>query len=330
LYGQQGLAAQAASLHNTGGAIQSAQGTVTLSVTDALVNGEGGSVFAGQNLTVQTGSLDNAGSLYALGDLGLTASDAIQHRGQIAALGHTSVQAQNLTAQAGSLLAAGLKQDGTLSTQGNLTVAISQTLNEQGMALAAGSASLQGANVNLAGSTTSAATVSLAAAQTLTTVGAQVNGAHLQVSAHDWNNTRGNVVQAGIGDLQVTLAGDLDNSAGLIASNGQNLALTAQTLTNAAGQILHAGTGQMSLTATTLQGTGGTLQSNGALAITATTAALNNAQTTAAQLAVDAASTAPAPPASRPPRCSTTPAARSPATVRRHSTPATSSTRAAC
>ena len=292
LYGQQGLAAQAARLHNTGGAIQSAQGTVTLSVTDALVNGEGGSVFAGQNLTVQTGSLDNAGSLYALGDLGLTASDAIQHSGQIAAQGHASVQAQSLTAQAGSLLAAGLKQDGTLSTQGNLTVAISQTLNEQGMALAAGSASLQGANVNLAGSATSAGTVNLAATQTLTTASAQVNGTQLQISAHDWNNTSGNVVQTGSGDLQVTLVGDLDNSAGLIASNGQNLGLAAQTLTNAAGQILHAGTGQMSLTASTLQGTAGTLQSNGALAITATTAALNNARTTAAQITVDTATLA--------------------------------------
>ncbi|MBI2308036.1 MAG: hemagglutinin repeat-containing protein, partial [Rhodocyclales bacterium] len=110
----------------------------------------------------------------------------------------------------------------------------------------------------------------------------------LDLAAHELSNRGGSLQLTGNADLGVRLAGDLDNTAGLIATNGANLTLAAATLTNADGRIEHAGSGTLTVTAGTLAGPRGTIVGNGALALTAQSAILDAGSTVARSLSITA------------------------------------------
>ena len=257
----------------------------------------------------------------------VAATGAIQHSGLIAALGHTSVQAQSVQATGSSVFAAGLRQDGNLATgaaqPGNLSVAASQTLSTQGQHLAAGSASLQAASIDASNSRASAASLSLTATsgdivtrnaqlvstgllslnataqpgQALRNEGGTLLGGQVALRAADLFNTGGQIIQSGTADTVVALTGRFDNRGGRFTSNGQQVQISATLLENGVdngigtnnqqGRIEHAGTGTLALTAAQLNGAAGLVASNGTLQLKATQAVLDRATTVATRLDID-------------------------------------------
>ncbi|WP_394792401.1 hemagglutinin repeat-containing protein [Rhodoferax sp.] len=278
------LLISASSLANAGGAVQS-NGNLALSVSD-LDNGSG-NITAGGNLGIQATNVRNTGSLYASGQQTLVASGTVSNGGVIAALGNTAVTAQRLNSTSASLLAAGLRADGSLASAGDLSVATTQGLLANGQNIAAGSLHLDGASLDLSGSQTSGANLTLNAGaghlnashatlvasqtltasstQTLITDASTLSAHQLNLAANTLSNVGGQLLQTGTGNLALQFTGTLDNSQGMIASSSQNLTLSAQTLNNTGGQILHAGTGALSINASTaIDNTGGAIAGNGA------------------------------------------------------------------
>jgi filamentous hemagglutinin len=304
---------------NTDGKLQSI-GSGNLSVAaDALTNLRG-QIFSNQTATLQLASLDNTqGSVYASKNLSITVTDAVTNTGFIAAQGNASITANSLSSSSTSVLGAGVKTDGTLTTSGNLSVVTAQALSANGQNLAAGNTTLSGSSVNLSGSQTGAANIGITATsgdvntsnttvatagtlnitakaknnQTLNNTQGVLSAGQLNVDVTNFNNTKGQAIQTGTGDTSIVLTsptGVLNNTNGTIATNSVNLNLSTETLTNTDGKIQYAGTGTLHITATTLNDQRGQMVSNNALVIDAGTVDHRSANTAAKNIALNATS----------------------------------------
>ena len=295
-------------------------GQIGASAGDVVVTADGrlensGRITASGSVRADTnGGVTNSGTVYAQGDTQVTTRGNVVNSGTIAAQGNTTVAAtgaaSTIDSQSGSLLGAGLRSDGTLRGSGTLQLTATGQLNAQGQNLASADIGASGAAIDLAGSQTAGKNVTLTAgggdvdatratvsatqtvtanaSGTLRTDGAALSADRLSLAAHDISNVQGNVVQTGTSDLSLQLPGQLDNTNGRIAANSGNVSLGAQTLTNTDGHIEHAGTGTLTLNAATVNGTGGSIGSNGTLSLTSTTATLDNGNTSADTIQVNA------------------------------------------
>ncbi|MCA1859153.1 hemagglutinin repeat-containing protein [Janthinobacterium sp. HSC-3S05] len=261
-----------------------------------------------------TGDVVNSGTVYAGGDSQVQAQGNIANSGVIAAQGNASVQATGAASRidtgAGSVLAAGLNLDNTLSGSGKLNVLAGDLVAVHGMAVAAGDSKLSARRLELADAQVSGANVSLGAsagdldasraqvtarerlqldaAQTVRSDGGQLTGQQLGVHAHDLSNVGGQLMQLGAGDLAIQLPGSLDNTRGVIATNSQALRLQAGSLSNQDGQIQHAGTGALEIGAAQINLQRGSIISNGAMALTGEQVDHRDARTVAGQLSINA------------------------------------------
>jgi len=305
------------------GNIGASAGNVSIDVNGMLTNAATGRITSSQQTQIQASlDLNNAGVIYAGGDNTLTTQGDLTNTGTIAANGNVSLTANgansNISSSAGSVLAAGLNADETLQTittalangTGNLTLAATQSIAALGQNLAAQDQTLSAQALDLSGSQamgrnltftasngnldatdasiSASSTFTASTTQTLTTDGAAVSANQLNFTAHDLSNVAGELIQTGAGNTAINLAGDLNNSQGRIATNSANLNLAAQTLSNSDGRIEHAGTGTLDMTVSTLDGSGGLIQSNGALDLKATNAAtLDSGSTVAEQISID-------------------------------------------
>ncbi|WP_047552224.1 two-partner secretion domain-containing protein [Methylotenera sp. G11] len=270
----------------------------------------------------------NSGTLYAQGDASLVAQGDLTNSGLIAAHGNTGIHANGanskLNSTATGVIAAGLNADGSLDkvaasldhATGNLAISATQSVTALGQNLAAGDQTIIAQSMDISGSQTVARNLSLtagsgslnaanasiaasetlaaSATKTLTTDAATVSADQLNLAAHDLSNIGGALVQTGTGDTTISLAGDLSNEQGRIATNSNNLTLAAQTITNTSStgkqaSIEHAGSGKLKITSTTFKGSAGQILSNGDLDFTATTATLDNASTIAKHINADTA-----------------------------------------
>ena len=305
-------------LDNLGSALIAAQHD--LSIHSGVLNNQN-TLQATNNLTVTaSGTISNSGTLYAQNSTAVTTQGDVVNSGLIAALGNTSLTATGATSHVSSTangtLAAGLKTDGTLASSGDLSITATASVTVLGKQLSAGDQHITAQEIDLSGSlnagqnlsynaingnvTMAHATVytsgilSASTTQSLTTDGAQVTAGQLTIVAHDISNVVGSLTQTGSGDTTIQLAGNLNNDQGHIAVNSTNLTIAANTLTNTKtngiqASITHAGTGALTLTATTLNGTGGLMQSNNAINLTANSATLDSGSTIAKQLNIDTA-----------------------------------------
>jgi filamentous hemagglutinin len=112
---------------------------------------------------------------------------------------------------------------------------------------------------------------------------------HFVANTDNIINDHGEINLLNSEELSLNLAGDLDNSYGLIAVNSVNLSLNAQHIYNDQGTLTHAGSGNLILDSDTYQGEQGIIQSSGNLSLTANIANLNNAHTSATHIALDTA-----------------------------------------
>lgn len=261
------------------------------------------------------GGIANSGTVYAQGDTQLNSRGDIDNTGTIVSGGNTQIAAAGpagkVNSHAGSVMGAGVQADGTLGGNASLQVRSDNQLAAQGQNLASGDVVLEGADLELAGSQTSAGNLALtartggidasgaslfarqsliaSAARTLSTDGASASAQQLQLAAWDLSNVGGEILQTGAGDLSVRLPGTLDNTRGRIASNSAALSLGAQALVNVQGRIEHAGAGDLTVDANTVDGAQGTIVTNGGLALRTQTATLDGANTVANRVQIDAA-----------------------------------------
>ncbi|SFU80309.1 filamentous hemagglutinin [Polaromonas sp. YR568] len=300
------------------GVIAATGGELVLQANGWLTNS--GTLQAAGAVQANTqGAIANTGTVYANGNTTLAAQGGISNSGSgvIAAQGHTSLQATGagaaITSAVGSVVAAGLNPDGTLTPGGALSVSAAGALSLNGQTVAGGNAGLSGAQVDLADgklsgqsiSVTASAgsvdasratvnaqgTLSASAAQTLRTDGAVVSANQLSLAAQDISNAGGEIVQTGTDNTTIALTsptGTLNNSAGRIATNSQNLTLSAPTLVNTDGKIEHAGSGTLAINATTFSGDRGTVVSTGAVNLAATSINHSNATLSAAGVNITA------------------------------------------
>ena len=293
------VAIKAGSLNNTQGAqiAQTGAGTATIDVGGA-VNNDAGVIVSNGSLAINTGSIDNgSGSLRAEDDLDLNASGAVNNSGSITAGKNLNIAADSVQSGAGSVLASGLNADGSLGAGGDMNVTANGTLKTGGINLAAGDARLQGANVDLSGSQTGAASATITANSgnvvtsnaTVATSGAltieaanspnqqlvnqtgALNGGQISIRAGSIDNTRGGqIVQTGTGTGTINAGSTLNNDTGAIVSNG-GLAISADNIANGSGSI--GGNGAVTLQANTLSNGDGVISAADGLSITASTLA---------------------------------------------------------
>lgn len=258
-----------------------------------------GALQASANLQITTqGDITNSGTLYASNDQTLSATGSVTNSGFIAAQGNTSITANSFSSIEKSVVAAGLKTDGTLASsatsQSNLNINTNQDLIATGQNLAAGNISLTASSVDLSGSQTGAANIAISAnAGSVTTANATVatsgttgvlgitaktnndqtldnthgvlSAGQLNLDVANLNNAQGQIAQTGVGDTSIVLtsaASTFNNTGGTLTVNSAKLSIAANALANTEGKIQHAGTSTLSVTADTLNNVKGQIASN--------------------------------------------------------------------
>ncbi|CNH23222.1 adhesin [Yersinia aldovae] len=243
------------------GKLYAANGNVHLRAEGYLDNS--GSLYsAGNSELITHGNAVNSGSVYSQGALQWQSGGSVVNSGSIAALGNLQLSANDLLSSTPSLLAAGLKADGSRSSHGDLTVSTQHALIAQGQNIAAGALALSGSRLDLTASQTQANAITLVAKSGDITLTEAVVKAVTQLSASTTAllrsdkasliaeqitltaqalaNLGGVIAQTGITDFTLNLAGYLDNRAGTLLSKG-NVAVQAQRLDSDSGSLLAAG-----------------------------------------------------------------------------------------
>ncbi|MDN2714552.1 hemagglutinin repeat-containing protein [Janthinobacterium sp. SUN120] len=295
---------------NTRGQIQAVAGDAALTV--AKLNNTAGSVFAGGNLATRANEVLNSGNLYAAGSQALQVSGVVSNSGVIAAQGDNRIDASRIDSATGSLLGAGIRADGSLAVSGQLQLTATQAIAAHGQNLAASKTSMHASAIDLSGSQTGGAAISLNASagnvvtdsalvtttgllsvtaagsgQALSNVRGTLSAGQLDITTGSLDNRGGTLIQTGTGDTVLT-GSTLDNTGGRIAVNSAKLALTAETVTNRDGSIEHAGTGSLSIDAVRFDDERGKVTGNGLVDIQAETIDHRHAVTTGQQITVQA------------------------------------------
>ncbi|MGF6486101.1 hemagglutinin repeat-containing protein [Paraburkholderia sp. JPY419] len=213
------------------------------------------------DLTLTTqGKLVLTGKTTASGNLAVSAAGDVQNSGSTYAQQNLSLSAGNLTST--GTLGAGINADGIAGQSGDLNLSASGILSATGQNLAGGRASLQGASLNLAGSST-LANDDIALTATggdLNTSGATVTtGGSLNATATGaLSNVQGQLFAT---DIAVSGA-SIDNTSGLIDGDQLRVSSTG-ALINRDGTIQQTGATDQTITVGgALDNTGGTIASN--------------------------------------------------------------------
>ena len=239
---------------------------------------------AGSVTLTADGRIENSGTLRASEDATVRSTDEFSNGGALTAGHNMDIQATSLTSSRGSVLAAGVQNDGKLADHGDLRLHADGQLSAHGQTLAGGNLHASGQGIDVSGSRTQARQITLdSGAGNLTTSAAQVNANHLTLrsgktlnndsgtlsadaitlSAQHLSNHQGKLVQTGNAPLAVTLPGTIDNREGEIAANG-DIQLAAQSVDNRSGKVLAAQNGTLTVQArTTLDNRQGTLAAAG-------------------------------------------------------------------
>ncbi|ESJ26718.1 filamentous hemagglutinin [Cupriavidus sp. HPC(L)] len=234
------------------GVVAAQAGELTLTTEGRLVLG--GQTNAGGSLVARArDGIDNSGTTYGAGAVSMETGGALSNSGMLAARQGLAVNAGGVSSS--GTLGAGVGSNGSVGTDGDLTIVSTGALSATGRNVAGGSVTLQGSALNLAGSQTAGnRNVNLTAA-----------GGNLDLA--------GAATSAG-GRIDVQAQGALINDRGRLSS-GNAVTVTAGAVSNESGQILAQGPMIIRSNGAT-NNTQGALQSAGALTIS-TANSLDNA-----------------------------------------------------
>ena len=271
---------------------------------------------AGDLVLSHNGWLSSRGDILANGNVTIaTRGDITTQAGLIAAQGNVTLRAQGTASQIslaeGATLAAGVDTTRTGGgTSGTLSIMATGGATLNGQLSSRAETTIEAAALDLHQATLTARNATLLAAdhgidatrsfitiqQTLraqtgsrlTTDGATIQAEQLALRAHDISNVGGTLRQSSSSTLNFTLAGELNNTGGTLASNSNSFSIRAATLVNTRGKIAHAGAQELQIDAGSLRGTGGQISSIGALSLQAGSLTLDQGRTQAAQLHITA------------------------------------------
>ena len=255
------------------------QGVLAAQASDLVLSTDGRLTLAGQtnasgNMALAAaGGIDNSGTTYAQQGVSVNTSGALTNSGVLAARQSTVVSAGSVAST--GTLGAGVNGDGSLAQSGDLSVTAGGRLTATGRNAAGGNVSLNGAAVNLAGSSTSAngALALTASGGDLNLSGATVTaGAALVARASATLTNDGGVLASG--GAQSVTAGALSNRNGRIVSDSSLNVAAASDLSNQGGTLQ--GAGALSVSAGSLDNTGGHVAALGADGLTLAAAGLLN------------------------------------------------------
>ncbi|WP_414448931.1 hemagglutinin repeat-containing protein [Burkholderia sp. 22PA0099] len=290
LSSQGGAALTAGTLSNQGGTV-SAQGPLSVRTSGAMSNRAG--TMVSQNTTdVAGGAIDNRqGIIQSAGHMKVVGASLQNSAGRVTSLNgdglsvSTSGLLTNTTgstangAQGGVIGGDGdvTVQAGTLANQGSISAADDlnvggQSIDNGGGSLTAGrNASIDAGShlANVSGSIAAGASAQVRATD-LDNHAGSIQGSRLSLSATDLANRSGTITQTGTNRADIAVSGTLDNRSGTVQTNSADLSLTPATLINDHGKILHAGSGTLTLGTGVLSNQGGSIATNGALALIAT------------------------------------------------------------
>ncbi|MDU4961607.1 MAG: hemagglutinin repeat-containing protein [Sporomusaceae bacterium] len=253
------LAIDSSRLDNQAGQISSS-GSMALS-TAALASS--GQILADGRLTLTTDSLENSGTIYSRDAADITAREMVRHSGTLGSGSDLTISTGRFKSM--GVLASGLNTNGSLGESGDLTLTVTDRLQQSSQTLAAGSLSATAGDIDLTGSTTyatgdaaiqtsgslihtdgtlAAGQVTMTAGQDIINDRGRLQAGELQVTANELSNQGGLIVQTGSNGLQLTMGGRLFNQSGSIGAAGETLKIQAAELSNQSGRIEHAGQGQ--------------------------------------------------------------------------------------
>ncbi|NWA41857.1 hemagglutinin repeat-containing protein [Pseudomonas reactans] len=295
-------------VHNAGN-IGAQAGTLVVTADGRIENSGQMSGQAGVAIAAN-GAMENSGAVRSGADANLIATGDLHNSGAITANNHLQTKSATLNSEQGSVLAAGVNQNGKLAGSSNLTLDASGQLRAQGQNLASGDLTARGQGVDVRHSSTSGNNVTLDAGQDdlqtgsaqvaaqqqltarsgkmLNNDGGKLLGDKLNISAGSLSNQQGAIAQLGSDSLQLSHQGSLNNRGGSIASNGKDLKIKASQINNQGGKILHAADGDLSLESASLQGEQGQMLSNGHLTINSGDVLLDGGTTSADQFTLTA------------------------------------------
>ncbi|PWK84382.1 filamentous hemagglutinin, partial [Fulvimonas soli] len=230
---QQDLVLASAGPFSNAGKLYAIDGTLRIDAAGAFASAASGDVYAGQDVTLAAGSIDNAGVLEAGGNAGLMAQGAAGNSG--------TVQADRGDLALGGATVA---NQGVLSAFGQLQLTGANGLSNAGQAVAGRSLRLAGGSLANSGQMQSGADAVLRLAGIDNGGRIQAGGA-LAISGNQrlTNAAGGQLLAAG--DLEADSAQSLDN-AGVLQAGGNLVLSGAGTLQNRAGGTLY-GTGRADL-----------------------------------------------------------------------------------
>jgi filamentous hemagglutinin len=255
-----------------------------------VTNGAGASIKSGDQLEVSGKNLTNLGTVYGKDKVTVKAGNLLTSSGTIA--GGADVLLTAKTIDSTGTLAAGLAADGTVKSDGGLTLKATDKVIASGQNSAGGNLAIEGAAVKLSGAMTQAGQKGVITATagdidnsggSLTAKGslditakgklvndtATIKAAKLDVNAQSISNGGGVLAQSGQTDLTIT-TGELDNIGGQVATNSTNLIIDAERIHNSQGEIQHAGSGTLIIQADKeLGNSDGQVISNGQVNISA-------------------------------------------------------------
>ncbi len=200
------------------GSLGATAGNFTLSSDGRIENS--GSINGAQDIALTSNAdIRNSGTVYAQRDSQIQAASEVSNQGVLASAGNNRIQAGTLNNASSGVLASGMKADGALGTQGDLSLTTRGQLTSNGRNLAAGNLSAQGSAVDLSGSQTYASNINLNASRgDVTTRSATVEAKYdLRASSNTRINNDSGKIQA---DRLNLTAPALSNRQGIISQLG--------------------------------------------------------------------------------------------------------------
>jgi filamentous hemagglutinin len=223
----------AGTLANGSGQIKALDGNLDLIVANTLSNDANGFIGSNQAVNLSTGSVNNAGQIYAGTDLTLTAQGDVSNSGALQAQGSANVHVGGTLANDGGRLEAGSGQDGA-----TLTLNASAISSQQGRIANAGqgdTAITANSVDNTGGTLGGQGDVMLNAAQLVNRGGVAVAGGNLTLQSGYLDNTGGTLYSAQ-NLAWNNVSATLDNTGGSIGAGG-SLALVLGTVHNDGGDM---------------------------------------------------------------------------------------------
>uniref|UniRef100_UPI0038BC57E6 hemagglutinin repeat-containing protein n=1 Tax=Caballeronia glebae TaxID=1777143 RepID=UPI0038BC57E6 len=204
------LSASAASLENGNGRITALNSnSVTLTTTGLLNNAENGLIASNGDVSVQAGTLVNAGSITAMQNLIARAVQTLSNGGTLAANGMTTVSAGTMLTNAGTIAGS------------QLALSAYDLINRNG-------------TITQMGAGATRFTISGTLNNTLGSI--QTNAADLTITPAALLNDNGVITSSGTGTLSVQTTNAISNNGGTIATNGA-LDIKGGALSNQSGTL---------------------------------------------------------------------------------------------